>query len=986
MSRRTLLTEEERRSLFGVPVDRASLAKHYTLGPDDIALLDSKRTERNRLGAAVWLALLRHPGFGLRLDEPVPPELVAYLADQVGADPLSFADYGSRSQTRLEHGWEAIRHLGLRAFEAGNVEQTIAIAAEIARATDKGLAIATAIVAGLRDDSIVLPAPARIERIGIVGRARARRLAADTIVDALTPEQIAAIDALLAVDPAIGITRLAWLRGAADAPSARNLAGILERLGAVRRIGLDPNMADRVHAHRFRQLVREGAVAPAFLLSDYSERRRRATITAQLIDLERHLADAAITMFNKQTGLLFARAKARGKRRYEASAADVGRLMRTFGATIAAIAEAHEAGSDALAAIEERVGVATLLTLRPKVDELASFAEEDPLVRAADKYLSLRRYAPAFLEAFSFKGGNRDAALAAVDLLRDLNRTGKRDVPATAPMPFSKAWKKLVQRPDGTIDRRLYETATVATVRDRLNSGDLWVDRTRNYQPFDAYLLPRSEVPPIAVALKLPTTAETYLDERRRMLDWRLRRFASALRRDSLEGVRMIGGKLRVTPLAAAVPPEAERLDAAVDGLMPVVRITELLAEVARRTGFLSRFVELRSGKTHPNPEALLAAILADATNLGIERMANASQGVSYAQLAWTHAWYLSEENYAAALACLVDAQAGLPLASVWGDGTKSSSDGQFFRAGKRGSTGDINAKYGSEPGHKIYSWVSDRYPPFHAKLISATAAEAPHILDGLLYHGSKLEIREHYTDTAGAIDHVFALCRLLGFRFVPRIRDLADRRIGCFEPAVRYGAAAPLIGRPINNAIVSECWDDVVRLTASLHARTVAPSTMLGKLAGHRRQNRLDFALQELGRIERAFFTLDWLESPVLRRRCQATLNKGESEHALEAAIFAHRQGRMADRSLENQAYRASGLTLVTAAIVYWNTLYMGRAVEHLRASGSPAPDAMLTHVSPLGWRHISLTGDYLWQLAGKSGDGYCELNLPRVRQRAAG
>mgnify|MGYP003623178522 CR=1 FL=1 len=86
-----------------------------------------------------------------------------------------------------------------------------------------------------------------------------------------------------------------------------------------------------------------------------------------------------------------------------------------------------------------------------------------------------------------------------------------------------------------------------------------------------------------------------------------------------------------------------------------------------------------------------------------------------------------------------------------------------------------------------------------------------------------------------------------------------------------------------------------------------------------------------------------------------------------------------MTDRGLENQAYRASRLTLVTAAIVHWNTLYMGRAVEHLRASGGPAPDAMLAHVSPLGWRHVSLTGGYLWQLVGNSGDGYRELNLPR-------
>lgn len=50
------------------------------------------------------------------------------------------------------------------------------------------------------------------------------------------------------------------------------------------------------------------------------------------------------------------------------------------------------------------------------------------------------------------------------------------------------------------------------------------------------------------------------------------------------------------------------------------------------------------------------------------------------------------------------------------------------------------------------------------------------HVLDGLLYHESDLDIREHYTDTAGFTEHVFALMHLLGFAFCPRILDLHDK------------------------------------------------------------------------------------------------------------------------------------------------------------------------------------------------------------------
>ena len=103
----------------------------------------------------------------------------------------------------------------------------------------------------------------------------------------------------------------------------------------------------------------------------------------------------------------------------------------------------------------------------------------------------------------------------------------------------------------------------------------------------------------------------------------------------------------------------------------------------------------------------------------------------------------------------------------------------QFFRAGGRGEVGGlVNLHYGQDPGVKFYTHLSDQFGPYHTKVIAATANEAPHVLDGLLYHQSSLVINEHYTDTGGFSDHVFAMCRLLGFRFAPRIRDLKEKRL----------------------------------------------------------------------------------------------------------------------------------------------------------------------------------------------------------------
>ena len=107
------------------------------------------------------------------------------------------------------------------------------------------------------------------------------------------------------------------------------------------------------------------------------------------------------------------------------------------------------------------------------------------------------------------------------------------------------------------------------------------------------------------------------------------------------------------------------------------------------------------------------------------------------------------------------------------------------------------------------------------------------------------------------------------------------------------------------------------------------------------------------------------------LRRRGHAGLNKGEARHALARAVFFYRLGEIRDRSFEQQRYRASGLNLVTAAVVLWNTVYLERATNALRGHAAPVDDALLQYLSPLGWEHINLTGDYLWKSSAKVGAG---------------
>ena len=101
------------------------------------------------------------------------------------------------------------------------------------------------------------------------------------------------------------------------------------------------------------------------------------------------------------------------------------------------------------------------------------------------------------------------------------------------------------------------------------------------------------------------------------------------------------------------------------------------------------------------------------------------------------------------------------------------------------------------------------------------------------------------------------------------------------------------------------------------------------------------------------------WTTDPDMRRRAQVGLNKGEAHHALKRAINFQR-GELRDRTEEGQHYRLAGLNLLAAIIIYWNTRKLGEAVFTRKDAGLDVPAEFLAHVSPLGWEHINLTGEY--------------------------
>lgn len=320
------------------------------------------------------------------------------------------------------------------------------------------------------------------------------------------------------------------------------------------------------------------------------------------------------------------------------------------------------------------------------------------------------------------------------------------------------------------------------------------------------------------------------------------------------------------------------------------------------------------------------------------------------------------EETLTAASAEIVNHPHVLPLSAVHGHGTLSSSDAQRFGIRVSSLLASYYPRYYGyyEKALGIYTHISDQSSVFSTKVISCSPREALYVLDGLLENNPILQIREHPTDTHGYTEIVFALCYLLGYYFMPRIRDLKDQQLYRIDRRGSAGVFASLLTKTADLDIVEEQWDAMLGVALSLKQRTAPAHVIVQRLTNSFPSDRLSKAFTNLGRIIKTEYILRYLTDPALRRTVQLQLNKGEYRHKLPRRIFFADQGEFTTGDYEEIMNKASCLSLVSNAILYWNTRKIADIGDELKQRGAEIENATLAHISLLPFKHVVPNGTY--------------------------
>ena len=971
----SFLTESERQNPIPFPVNVGDekLLWQWTLSPEDKREIGRCRGINHQLSFALQLCVLRNYGRFLQDYSTVPIHILNHLGGQLGQPPVLFLEPPHREATDLEHERRIREHLSFRSFDEAVQDK---LESWLYRPAMEGFEPRDLYHQAedlLRSWKVVLPAPSSLERIvGSVG-AHAGEVLFDQITKRLTPELQHGIDTILEVPKGDHRSKLFRLKQYPPEAKATAIKEYIERYHLVSALGVEHLDLNGISLEIIDSLSALAQRYDVTALKRFPATKRYAMVACFLVDAQKTILDHIVAMHDQLLTAKFRQSNNVFEKRYRQIRRQYKKGLGVLIATGKALLDPDRPREAPLAELLRDLDEKALQEAITVCDELRQLEMHGYLDELRARYPGLRRYLPAFFK-LPFQGEpGSESLLVALDLIRKLDAGQGKELPWNAPTQFvPQAFRSTLVHKDGTFDRRTWELALAISVRDALRSGDLYLPESRRHVSFwnliydeQRWAQQREQA---FSELDLPHEAERFVIPLRQAFDDTVRCLERGLKENRF--VEIHNGRIQTKrDPASDVPPDAKELQSAIETHLPHIRIEDLLIEVDSWCHFTKEFKPLGSYRTKIKNfyATLLATLIAHGTNLGIAVMGNSAVGISEDSLQHVSQWFLREETLKAANAVLINYHHSFELTSLWGQGHSSSSDGQRFGIRASSLLGSFYPRYFGyyDRAVSVYTHTSNQYSVFSTKVISCSEREALYVLDGLLENNTVLRPKEHYTDTHGYTEQLFGLCYLLGYLFMPRIKDLKDQQLYKLDRTTQYGCLDQVFRASVDLNLIREQWDQLIRVAASLRNQTAPAHVVLKRLASGSPSDRLAKALTALGRIIKTIHILRYVHEEGLRRRIHLQLYRSEFRHKLARWLFFADQGAFRTGDYEEIMNKASCLSLLSNAVLVWNTAQISKIVAELQLTGASPDDKNLALISPLAHAHILPNGTYFFDKA---------------------
>ncbi len=956
------------------------LARYFYLDDRDLSFVKQRRESHTQLGCALQLCTARFLGTFLTNPIDVPSNCIAYVAVQLGnIDPEQLPRYLERSETYWKHAREIKDFYGYHDFndQPHNFRLVRWLYTRAWLSAERPSVLFDLATAWLVERKILLPGATVLARLVSRVRDRANKRVWNILSSLPDIRQREHLENLLTHPDDSRRTLLDHLRRSPTRVSVPSLVEALHRLETVRDLGTSQLDLSRVPASRVAVLARYATVATAHMLRRMPGQRRIATLLALAHVLEATAQDDAIHVLDQVISGIFLRAENAGKKERLRTLSEFDMAASRLGEACLVILDEQYAASEIRQTVFQRVPKEKLAQAVHLITQLAQSDKNHHYGQLLKSYRSVRQFLPALLETITFQGtGPGHHVVEALTFHKRLEEEKPKPNIQQAPRSVvPESWRSTVLDGEEKVDHQYYTFCVLKQLQDSLHHRDVFVAPSYRWADPRSKLLQGSAWdsvrPHVCRTLGHSVNAEAELTSLAKQLDEAYLRTIQNFPENAYVRIEQKAGRdtLVVTGLdKLEEPPSLVALQQEMDERLPRVDLPEVMMEMHNLTGFCNEFTHVSEGRSRVDalPMSACATLLSEACNIGLEPLAHPGvEALTRSRLLWVKQNYIRAETLLSANACLVDAQSKVPLAQTWGGGEVASADGLRFNVPVRTVNAGPNSKYFRVGRGVTYlNFTSDQFTGFHGIVIPGTLRDSLYILDGLLEHQTSLQPTELITDTAGYSDVVFGLFWLLGYQFSPRLADIGARRFWRIDPNADYEPLNNISRHRIKTQLIMDNWDDLLRVAGSLKLGTVSASELMRTLQTGSGASILAKAIGELGKINKTLYLLAYIDDEAYRRRILTQLNRGETRHSLARNTFHGQRGELRQRYREGQEDQLGALGLVVNIIVLWNTVYMDKALSHLRSTGYKTRTEDIVRLSPLRHKHINLMGRYNFDL----------------------